>query len=686
METRRKPIQTLRDVRKPARKHASSARPMHEKKSDSDISFQLIFHPKFRRYFRKTAIAVAGVFSLYVIFIGFFAHAALDALQLVKTEFPGLKASAQNLNTGDAVARLDKIHNAISGVTDGAQRSGLAMLSAVIGTVVPGFSGISGAIADTATLNEKTLQIAKDADFLKTNGIELFTAQHGSQLIAALQRLAQNITAVSDASGRLTAESDRLGSLTSLAQNFSDKITPIESRLSKAGHFLDSLVTLLQQPGDEHILLLFQNPTEIRPAGGFIGSFGDLVISQGNMKELKIDDIYNADRQLGLKLAPPHELSGITPTWGARDANWFFDFPTSAMKVSSLLESSDLFKSQGTVFQGVIAINTNILQSLLEVTGPITLDKYNLTITADNFLPELQREVEAGQDKKPGQNPKRILSALAPLLMEKLHSLSADQKSQLISKFKYHLEKKDIMIYFRDPQMQNFVTTLGIAGDVLQLPDGFSGDYLAVIDTNIASGKTDAVISQDVTLNSSISSDGKVIDALAVTRSYHSTDAQDWWYHVANKNYLKVLAPENSALLSMTGNDTPPILGPSDNAGLQTDPELASIEAATHPVPALNAFAGAEFGKTSFGAWMTTRPGTSKTVTLQYQSGAYLDIHDGMRYQFVFEKQSGVESSLEYSVAAPPGYIWKESGKNSYASADAKLNARETVYLTLIKE
>lgn len=703
METGRqhRPVKTLRDVRKPSGTHPAPHHHERAKKPAPGFSFAFFFRPKSKSYSWKPRnretekrslflrSSVLLFFCSYLIFIGFFANAALSTAELLKAEFPGLKTSAQTLNTGDAIARLDRIHNAVEGVTNGAARSGLALLSAAIGTIIPGFNGIPAALADTATLNEKSLVIAKDMDFLKTDGIELFTGRHGDQLIATLDRLAGNVDAVSQATGNLAAQSARIGSfsgsLASLAQIFSEKLTPLDSTLSQAGDFLNSLVSLLRQPTDQHILLIFQNPTEIRPAGGFIGSFGDLTLSQGGMKELKIDDIYNADRQLTTKLVPPRELSGITPTWGARDANWFFDFPTSAEKVASLLEDSDLYKPQGVRFQGAIAINTDILQSVLEVTGPVTLDKYHMTITPENFLPELQREVETGQDKKPGQNPKRILSALAPLLMEKLHSLSADQKSLLVSKFNDHLAQKDIMIYFRDPQMQHFLETLGIAGDVLQLPGGFSGDYLAVVDANIASGKTDAVITQKVTLDSAISSDGAIADEVSVTRTYGAAPAQDWWYHVANREYLKVLTPEQSQLLAIDGNDPARQLDRPTDTGLQYDPQLASIENTVHPVSGLNAFAGEEFGKTSFGAWMTTNPGTSKAVTLHYRSGGNLDIRDGMAYTFVFEKQSGVDSALAYSVAAPPGYIWKESGKNIYEYDAPHLNARETLTLTLVK-
>lgn len=682
------PIKTLRDVHRPANSRKPVIRAIRSESATSDSAFPSFRLPK--KYLMAAGILLSGAVSLYLVFIGFFAQNAVNNFHAAAAEIPALKTSAQNLDTTEALNSLNRIYDSVRGITDKAGKYGIAALSSALGEILPGFGEIPGLLSNAAVLNEKTLLIAKDLDFLKTNAADLLLSQRGSELISALERVESNISTLSEVGGRLTEQSGRLSyasdKLASVIQIFSEKYSPINSDIVKTRDFLRSLITFLKQPGDRHILLIFQNPTEIRPAGGFIGSFGDLIINDGNLKEIKIDDIYNADRQLNIKLLPPKELSGITPTWGARDANWFFDFPVSAEKVSSLLQESELFKSKGVEFQGAVAINTDILQSLLAVTGPIRLEKYNLTVTQENFLKELQREVEAGQDKKPGQNPKRILSALAPLLMEKLGMLSGDQKSDLILRVKNHLEQKDIMLWFRDWQMQNFFEDMGVAGDVLQLPEDFSGDYLAVVNANIASGKTDAVISQNISLKSSINSDGRIVNELAVTRSHDGAGESDWWYSVPNRNYLKILVPENSGLLSIAGNEIPPTYRQSADRILRYDLDLAAIEKTASALAGFNAFIGKESGKFSFGSWMITKPGKSKTVTLQYQNGINLNIHDSMKFEFVFEKQSGVESALEYSVAAPPGYIWKESGKNIYEYGTQQLKSREIITLNLIRQ
>lgn len=685
-----KSAKTMRDVRKPSKKSRIFYAKLITKPPKADLKFRLNLHPKFGKYLKRSSLIIAGSACLYIVLIAFLAQSAFGEINSIKSEIPGIRASAEGLNTRNTASGLANIYGSVKSISDKFRYSGLSLLSQIAGIISPAIGEIPGLLSNASSLNEKTLSVAQDLDLLKSDGAEMMMSQRGGEFIGTLERMEKNISSITETNSRLAGHSKNLGAgsnqLASLLQIFSREYMPINDKLSGAKEFLSSFIDLLKQSEDQHILLMFQNPTEMRPAGGFIGSFGVVTLNKGNLKEIKIDDIYNADRQLNLKLLPPKELRGVTPTWGARDANWFFDFPTSARKVISLLEESDLFKKENIKFQGAIAINTNVLQSVLNITGPIKLEKYDLTVNSENFLKELQREVEAGQDKKPGQNPKKILSVLSPILMEKLGSLSGAQKTGLASSLKNHLDKKDIMIYFDSPQMQNFFESYGVAGNVLQLAENHSGDYLAVVNANVAGGKTDAVTSQHISVQSTISAGGKVVNQVSITREHSGENETDWWYSVPNKNYLKLLVPENARLLFIKGNDRDSgAVSAAYSGNLKYDADLASIEKTATVLDAFKAFLGREFGKFSFGAWVTTQPGESKTVTMQYENGVELKIHNNMKYEFIFEKQSGAEGSLEYSIAAPPGYVWKETGKSIFEYGTQQIKAREIIALTLLK-
>ncbi|MBI3046328.1 MAG: DUF4012 domain-containing protein [Candidatus Harrisonbacteria bacterium] len=626
--------------------------------------------------------------SLYLVALFNFKNEITAAAATIKKEAVQIKNAALELKPDQIARSLENTYQKISRINDQAKIIGLIKLTSLLGRFSPPFAQVPAALDNLALLNEKGFLIAKDLDFLKRNGFQLMHRQKGEEVISALGRLSRNLENIENLNSRLKSQSFQLKNISSRLAYFSNLLDKnyltINSNLYRAKNSVDAFLAILQQPQDQHFLLIFQNPSEIRPAGGFIGSYGDLTINRGNLKNIRIDDIYNADRQLNLKLIPPKELRGITKNWGARDANWFFDFPTSAKKVISLLEQSDLHRQTGIHFQGAIAVNTGVLKTLIEILGPIKLPNYELTLDGKNFLEEIQREVEAGRDKKPGQNPKKILSALAPLLLEKLNLLSDKEQEQLIAAFRNHLLKKDIMVYFRDWQLQNFLEIAGVGGEIINLPENFSGDYLAVINANIAGGKSDAFITQHIKLQTEITKDGKIANNLTITRTHSGQKEKDWWYRIPNKNYLKILTPLNSRLKNLRGNnDLPAIQKSSYPESYEQDPDLANIEKTASLIGQFQAWVGAEFGKTFFAAWLTVPAGQNKNLTVEYESGVRLNVQDGLHYQFIFEKQSGVDGSLEYSITAPPGYIWKESGKETFEYGTQKIKAREIISLTL---
>src|SRR5258706_15817855 len=55
---------------------------------------------------------------------------------------------------------------------------------------------------------------------------------------------------------------------------------------------------LLGMKNKKTYLLLFQNNAELRPGGGFIGSYGLAVINKGKLQQLTIHNTYDADGQL----------------------------------------------------------------------------------------------------------------------------------------------------------------------------------------------------------------------------------------------------------------------------------------------------------------------------------------------------------------------------------------------------
>ncbi len=561
-----------------------------------------------------------------------------------------------------------------------------------IASVIPFVQNIGGFVSQLTTFNRNLISLSTSVEDLQTNGMHNFLHDGNAFLgeLAALDGTIGNVLASTSGLKNSVSELQGVKGFGSLEPAMRDYYLSYGSELYGLQSFIGDLRNLLASPEEQRVLIMFQNDSEIRPAGGFLGSYGVLSVQGGEMKDLAVQDIYWPDSPLNfnLKLIPPKALQHTTTDWGARDANWFFNFPDSAEAVLSFLESSKVYAASSTKFAGAIAINTKVLETLIGAVGPLTLQGYDTTITKDNFLEVLQREVETGPDKQPGKNPKRILSVLAPVLLQRLEALSPDEVKALLGALGEHIANKDIMFYFRDNNIENALASYGVDGSVYTLPTGFWGSYLAVVNADVAGGKTDAVMKQNVEAWIDVGIDGSSVVNVAVKRSHTGTKNEDPWYQQDNKDYLKLFTNDGAELLSLQGNTVRPDVNGVYGKEYMTYPALAKIEATRVYLPDEGAWSMEEAGKEVFSTWLMTKMGETKELDMRFRDPAVggFALAPGAVYQFVFDKQSGSETGLTVHVSAPVGYVWKEAGAPVYTADFPSVSKREIVNLTLMKK
>jgi hypothetical protein len=459
-------------------------------------------------------------------------------------------------------------------------------------------------------------------------------------------------------------------------------------QLHELDAFLAGLVDLLGSEEERHILVLFQNTAEIRPGGGFVGSYVDVVVKNGQLQSIDVRDIYDPDGQLDLKIVPPQEIKTMSTNWGARDANWFFDFPTSAKAILFFLENSKMYKEKNVTFDAVVGLNLNVFESVISVIGPGPIEEYKVIINEENFLSEIQREVETGEDKKAGE-PKRILKILAPLVLERMNTLSESQSRVLVEKISGHFSDKDVMIYAKNDDIQNFVTSVGIDGGVYVLPNNFWGSYIGVVNANIAGGKTDVFMDQSIDARIDVDSNGNIFTDLGITRAHTGGSEKDAWWRATNKNFIQVYGTPGSSLVSIKGNDVKTLVSKFDYAaeGYATYPDLEKIEKTKIYLNAYQAWSMQAFGKSVFGTWFNVPAGKEKTLFVRYTTPATDKTYTtkGRLFTFVFETQSGVKTKIKATISAPLGYIWEESQSPFFTYENDNVPARTIVTLTLGK-
>ena len=454
-----------------------------------------------------------------------------------------------------------------------------------------------------------------------------------------------------------------------------EKVKWLASDLEKIQPLLTNLSIILGGDGPKRYLLIFQNDTELRPTGGFIGSFALLDVDKGKIKRLDLPGGGSYQMQGALKAAvlPPPPLQLLKARWEFQDANWFPDFPTSAKKIMWFYE-----KGGGPTVDGVLAFDTRLFVDLLKITGPIAMPEYDLTVDENNFVAVTQKQVEIDYDKTENK-PKQFLADLAPKVIEKLLT-NTNEFLPLLGVLNQNLNERHLQMYFSNHDLEKFSIASGWAGE---LKDNPQGDYLAVINTNIAGGKTDGVIKQTINHQAKIEVDGSIVNVVTITRE-HQGQPGDVFTDWQNVSYLRLYAPEGSQLIKADGFTYPEEkLFKVAEKWYKLDEDLQAIEQEQTIDETSGTIITKELDKTSFGNWVMTKPGQTTTVSFTYRLPLkLLNNSDYLSYSLLAQKQAGrVADGFFSHISIPVDWqvVWRDP-------AEIDLNGNQLNYSTDLQE
>lgn len=402
-------------------------------------------------------------------------------------------------------------------------------------------------------------------------------------------------------------------------------------------------------------LILFQNSSELRPTGGFIGTYAILDINKGKIENMFVEGIYSADGKLTVNVVPPEPFQHIATAWSTHDANWFLDFPTSAEKVIWFYE-----KTGGGKVDGVITLNIELVENLLRVTGPIDIPEYNLALTSENFRDEIQYEVEVAYDKELNR-PKKVLSDFTPVFLERLFEVSKTKNKEMLSIITSALEEKYVMLYSRDEEVQEFFKKQGWTGGINQEP---GSDYLAVVHSNIGGYKTSKYMEDEIRYDVEVTDEGSIVGNLTIRRKHNGGDTKYWWYNRKNIDYVKVYVPSGSQIISSYGGTIRKVKNPVDYDALNflKDPDILDIETSRESSGSVEVFR--ESGKTVFGTWIVTSPGYTREFKISYKLPFKVEFNNNAaKYNLYLQKQPGTKFKTSVAFDVPPGIeiVWDNS-------------------------
>ncbi|MBU0531821.1 DUF4012 domain-containing protein [Patescibacteria group bacterium] len=470
----------------------------------------------------------------------------------------------------------------------------------------------------------------------------------------------------------------------------------ITSSLHEFLTFAETAKQILGEDKKQRYLVIFQNNNELRPTGGFIGSFAEIEIYQGEITNIFIPaggsyDLQGSNQKF---LAAPEPLTLINARWEFQDANWWPDFPASAKKLVQFYDQSG-----GPSVDGVISLNATYVADLLSLLGPVEMPEYDRTIDSENFVFETQKIVETEADKTA---PKQFIADLAPKLLDRIKDADAADFLATLSHLGSGLANRDIQLYFTDHELEQTVKDLGWAGEVKRI----GGDYLMVVTTNLGGGKTDTIISENIDVEVNVADDGTITNTVKVTRTHHGI-ANELFIGVNNVDYVRLYVPRGARLVKAEGFEIPePELFERPADYFEEDEDLTYTMLNTFVDPDSGTTVSEEFGKTVFGNWIQTKPGETEVATFTYELpwkigtlakqydivGQFKDLiglHPVDSYTMFIQNQSGIidrEVNLVVNLPMALDLIWSSTEVDDQAHIEVTAEQPKDVYLGLVLE
>jgi hypothetical protein len=391
----------------------------------------------------------------------------------------------------------------------------------------------------------------------------------------------------------------------------SGKVSFLSQSLGESIKLAEEATVFLGEKVDKRYMLVFQNNTEKRGPGGFVGSFALVDIRRGEITRLTVPKGGTYDTEAGLSrlVAAPEPLWLLNPRWHFWDANWWPDWPTSAKKLMWFYENSN-----GPSVDGVISLTPTVIERALEVIGPIDMTAdYGVVIDSHNFWTTTQTFSEQKPDVT--KEPKKIIGDLINRIMEELPKrLTPEKTIELIALMEKNLNEKHIMAFFEDPNLQSSTNRFGWGGNIQKT----QGDYLLVANSNIGGQKTDKVISETLDHEAEILPDGSIIDTLTIRRQHNGVRG-DTFVGVRNVDWMRIYVPEGSELLSASGFRSPDqSLFESPDPKSEKDPDLEAERNASIDLLS-NTKIYSESDKTVFANWSMVDPGETAVITVTYR-------------------------------------------------------------------
>lgn len=401
-----------------------------------------------------------------------------------------------------------------------------------------------------------------------------------------------------------------------------EDLNKISQLFTSFENLIPHMDTLFARGTTKKYLLLFANNMELRPGGGFIGSFGIVTIKDYTIQELKVYDVYDADGQLKDVIEPPEPIKKYLgqPYWFLRDSAFSPDFVVNYNQARFFLEK----ELQITDFDGGILLSTTTIQNILESVDELYVPDFQETVTKDNFY--IKAQLYAEKDFFPGSlQKKRFLGSVMDQLLVDLEKASIPKLMHMLKK---SLDEKQMVVYMNDQVVQSALDDLYWSGRTItpQCTKQNTGncviDYMFPYDANLGVNKANFFVTRPISLDVVITPQGKIQHKL--TFKYKNDSYKDVFPGGTYKNYFQISLPQHAEIKQITNNNV---------RVEQYDEKLTQFR--------------------DIGFLIEVQPQSSNDIVINYELAKPIE-KGNATYQLILQKQIGSQNSdMELKITIP---------------------------------
>lgn len=520
------------------------------------------------------------------LWIGFQTFIAITSYRSISADARVLRGYEQRELASLSVADMQTIQSHLADMHLGFQRIDRATSVPLIGGVVEELpwvgsryeSGralvdvgllLSGAGADATQTGTRALNAFDRTEFSRPEDgsdnqtwLDIVRRDHD-----ALMRSASNVT-----EARAIRASMDTSVLPSRVQAQVDDLDRIFERFdfeTLAAQTLPAVEAGLGADGPVRYWVLFPNPAELRPAGGFPGTGALVTFESGQIASYefydmkKVSDDYLAKRTEVLPAPMPIDRYLFDGGFLPHDVVWWSDHTLLGADFMQMYEVIGYPE-----ISGVITVQPTIVADLLRVTGDVTVDVdgEQRVITPDNVFIEMERQrAQRRAGDEIDASHKDVIALVGNEILTQLKEGSRQQLQPVAEYMRAGANRRDIQAYSTNSDIMRLLDERGWSGRTNVATDA---PTLAVTFANLVATKASLTMFPDATLRFGPVVNGQREATLEITLSHEGTNDIDAYYGGFQRWWTQVDLPDGSRVLSTSDDPQPDPDAPDGGAYL----------------------------------------------------------------------------------------------------------------------